>query len=240
MRIDRLTSKLQLALSDAQSLAVGHDHPAIEPVHLVLALLDQQGGSIKPLLMQVGFDVAALRQGLTRELDHLPKIQNPTGDVNLSQDLARLLNQADRLAQQKGDQFISSELVLLAAMDDPMADRDDAQLLPVPDDPVEEHGKHGPVLPAVPTTARYGLVDHPPAAEVNHVEPRLCSDALDLAAIAQRETVRRCIQGEHRELDARRSGVEDEDAVRHGLRRHHAPMRARCTTANRATNRSVS
>ncbi|BAN46681.1 ATP-dependent chaperone ClpB [Metapseudomonas resinovorans] len=118
MRIDRLTSKLQLALSDAQSLAVGHDHPAIEPVHLVLALLDQQGGSIKPLLMQVGFDLAALRQGLTGELDHLPKIQNPTGDVNLSQDLARLLNQADRLSQQKGDQFISSELVLLAAMDD--------------------------------------------------------------------------------------------------------------------------
>ena len=118
MRIDRLTSKLQLALSDAQSLAVGHDHPAIEPVHLLHALLEQQGGSIKPLLMQVGFDVNALRQGLTKELDQLPKIQNPTGDVNLSQDLARLLNQADRLAQQKGDQFISSELVLLAALDE--------------------------------------------------------------------------------------------------------------------------
>lgn len=118
MRIDRLTSKLQLALSDAQSQAVGHDHSAIEPLHLMLALLDQQGGSIKPLLMQVGFDITALRAGLTKELDGLPKIQNPTGDVNLSQDLARLLNQADRLAQQKGDQFISSELVVLAAMDE--------------------------------------------------------------------------------------------------------------------------
>ncbi|WP_447753181.1 ATP-dependent chaperone ClpB [Pseudomonas nicosulfuronedens] len=118
MRIDRLTSKLQLALSDAQSLAVGHDHPAIEPVHLLSALIDQQGGSIKPLLMQVGFDIPALRSALNKEMDTLPKIQNPTGDVNLSQDLARLLNQADRLAQQKGDQFISSELVLLAAMDD--------------------------------------------------------------------------------------------------------------------------
>ncbi|MFR0675059.1 ATP-dependent chaperone ClpB [Enterobacterales bacterium AW_CKDN230030176-1A_HGKHYDSX7] len=118
MRIDRLTSKLQLALSDAQSVAVGLDHPAIEPVHLMQALLEQQGGSIKPLLMQVGFDIAALRQALTKELDQLPKIQNPTGDVNMSQDLARLLNQADRLAQQKGDQFISSELVLLAAMDE--------------------------------------------------------------------------------------------------------------------------
>jgi ATP-dependent chaperone ClpB len=109
---------LQLALSDAQSLAVGHDHPAIEPAHLMQALLDQQGGSIKPLLMQVGFDVNSLRKELTKELDQLPKIQNPTGDVNMSQDLARLLNQADRLAQQKGDQFITSEMVLLAAMDD--------------------------------------------------------------------------------------------------------------------------
>ncbi|MBD9415614.1 ATP-dependent chaperone ClpB [Pseudomonas sp. PDM16] len=118
MRIDRLTSKLQLALSDAQSAAVGLDHSAIEPLHLMQALLEQQGGSIKPLLMQVGFDIAALRKALTAELDSLAKIQNPTGDVNLSQDLARLLNQADRLAQQKGDQFISSELVLLAAMDE--------------------------------------------------------------------------------------------------------------------------
>ncbi|TRO12559.1 ATP-dependent chaperone ClpB [Ectopseudomonas mendocina] len=118
MRIDRLTSKLQLALSDAQSLAVGMDHAAIEPLHLMQALLEQQGGSIKPLLMQVGFDINSLRQGLTRELDQLGKLQNPTCDINLSQDLARLLNQADRLAQQKGDQFISSELVLLAAMDE--------------------------------------------------------------------------------------------------------------------------
>ncbi|UZE29959.1 ATP-dependent chaperone ClpB [Pseudomonas asplenii] len=118
MRIDRLTSKLQLALSDAQSLAVGLDHPAIEPAHLLQALLEQQGGSIKPLLMQVGFEVNSLRKELSKELDKLPKIQNPTGDVNMSQDMARLLNQADRLAQQKGDQFISSELVLLAAMDE--------------------------------------------------------------------------------------------------------------------------
>ncbi|WP_312938039.1 ATP-dependent chaperone ClpB [Stutzerimonas nitrititolerans] len=117
MRIDRLTSKLQLALSDAQSIAVGLDHPSIEPLHLMQALLEQQGGSIKPLLMQVGFDINSLRQALTKELDQLPKLQNPTGDMNMSPDLARLLNQADRLAQQKGDQYISSELVLLAALD---------------------------------------------------------------------------------------------------------------------------
>lgn len=117
MRIDRFTSQLQLALSDAQSLAIGHDHAAIEPLHLMLALLDQQGGAIRPLLMQVGFNVKSLREALNKSLDQLAKLQNPTGDIAMSQDLARLLNQTDRLAQQKGDQYISSELVLLAAMD---------------------------------------------------------------------------------------------------------------------------
>lgn len=117
MRIDRFTSQLQLALSDAQSLAVGQDHAAVEPLHLLVALLDQQGGAIRPLLMQVGFDVKSLRESLNKGLEQLAKLQNPTGDMNMSQDLARLLNQADRLAQQKGDQYISSELVLLAAMD---------------------------------------------------------------------------------------------------------------------------
>ena len=118
MRVDRLTSQLQVALSDAQSVALGQDHTAIEPVHLLLALIDQQGGAIRPLLMQVGFDVNKLKSELNNLLADLPKIQNPTGDMSLSQDLARLLNQADRLSQQKKDQFISSELVLLAAMDD--------------------------------------------------------------------------------------------------------------------------
>ncbi|MDY0249078.1 MAG: ATP-dependent chaperone ClpB [Pseudomonas sp.] len=117
MRIDRFTSQLQAALSDAQSLAIGHDHASVEPLHLISALLDQQGGAIRPLLMQVGFDVKSLREALTKGLDQLAKLQNPTGDMSMSQELARLLNQADRLAQQKGDQYISSELVLLAAMD---------------------------------------------------------------------------------------------------------------------------
>ena len=117
MRIDKFTSQLQQALSDAQSLAIGQDHTAIEPVHLMIALLDQQGGAIRPLLMQVGFDVKKLREELNKGLDQLAKLQSPTGDMAMSQDLARLLNQTDRLAQQKGDQYISSELVLLAAMD---------------------------------------------------------------------------------------------------------------------------
>lgn len=117
MRIDRFTSKLQSALADAQSLALGQDNPNIEPLHLFSALLNQQGGSIKPLLGQVGFNVNQLNTVLDKAIADLPKIQNPTGDITISQDLSRLLNQADRLAQQKGDQFISSELVLLAALD---------------------------------------------------------------------------------------------------------------------------
>lgn len=118
MRIDRLTSTLQVALSDAQSMAVGRDHNQIDPLHLMLALMEQQQGSVKPLMMQVGFDVNSLRQQLNTALDQLPTISNPTGDINVSQDLARLLNKADALAQKRGDQFISSELVLLAAMED--------------------------------------------------------------------------------------------------------------------------
>lgn len=77
MRIDRLTSKLQLALSNAQSIAVGLDHPSIEPLHLMQALLEQQGGSIKPLLMQVGFDINALRQALTRSWTSCPSCRTP-------------------------------------------------------------------------------------------------------------------------------------------------------------------
>ncbi|UYZ85067.1 ATP-dependent chaperone ClpB [Entomomonas sp. E2T0] len=117
MRIDRFTSKLQAALADAQSLAIGQDNPNIEPLHLFSALLNQQGGSIKPLLSQVGFNVNQLSSVLDKAIADLPKIQNPTGDISISNDMSRLLNQADRLAQQKGDQFISSELVLLAALD---------------------------------------------------------------------------------------------------------------------------
>src|SRR5690554_3131933 len=118
MRIDKLTSKLQSALSDAQSLAVGRDHNLIEPVHLMQALLDQQGGSVQPLLRHAGADTARVRRAVAQEIENLPEVQGSAGDVSASNDLGRLLNMADRLAQQRGDQFISSELVLLAALDD--------------------------------------------------------------------------------------------------------------------------
>jgi ATP-dependent Clp protease ATP-binding subunit ClpB len=118
MRIDRFTNPLQLALSDAQSLAVGRDHSQLEPVHLAHAMLEQQGGTVRPLLAGAGFDVAGLRNALKKALEDLPRIQNPTGEVHMSQELGRLLNLADKQAQKQGDKFISSEAVLLAAMQD--------------------------------------------------------------------------------------------------------------------------
>ena len=118
MRMDKLTSKLQTALSDAQSLAVGKDHNYIEPAHLVSVLVDQKGGSIRPLLMQTGFDIPALCNGLQKLINELPVVQDHGGDVMMSPDLAKLLNMADKISQKSGDQYISSEYVFLAAMDD--------------------------------------------------------------------------------------------------------------------------
>jgi len=116
MRIDRLTNQLQAALSDAQSLAMGRDHSQLESLHLMQALLDQQGGTVRALLTQAGFDVNGLRNELAKKLEQLPQIENPTGEVSMSQDLGRLLNLADRHAQKAGDKFVSSESLLLAAM----------------------------------------------------------------------------------------------------------------------------
>ena len=118
MRMDKFTSRFQQALADAQSLAVGRDHNLIEPAHLLVALLDQQGGSTKPMLSQAGVNVAALRQRLGEALDKLPKVSGQEGNISLGNELARLLNVADKLAQQRGDQFIASELFVLACAED--------------------------------------------------------------------------------------------------------------------------
>jgi ATP-dependent Clp protease ATP-binding subunit ClpB len=118
MRMDKLTSRFQQALADAQSLAVGRDHNMLEPVHLLAALLDQQGGSTVPLLAQAGVNVAALRTRVGQILEKLPKVAGQEGNINVSNDLNRLLNVTDKLAQQRGDAFIASELFVLAALDD--------------------------------------------------------------------------------------------------------------------------
>jgi len=118
MRMDKLTSKFQLAISDAQSLAVGRDHQFIEPLHLMVALLDQQGGTIRHILTQSGVNVNLLRSQLGDALDRLPQVEGQAGEVHISNDLGRLLNLTDKLAQKRDDKYISSELFALAAMED--------------------------------------------------------------------------------------------------------------------------
>ncbi|NKN32576.1 ATP-dependent chaperone ClpB [Marichromatium bheemlicum] len=118
MRMDKLTSKFQLALADAQSLAIGRDHQFIEPVHLLIALLDQEGGSVRHLLTRADVNVNQLRSALGELLDRLPVVEGTGGEVHVGNDLGRLLNQTDKLAQQRQDQYVSSELFVLAALDD--------------------------------------------------------------------------------------------------------------------------
>jgi ATP-dependent Clp protease ATP-binding subunit ClpB len=118
MRMDKLTSRFQSALADAQSLAVGRDNQFIEPAHLLLAMIDAEGSGVRPLLLKADVDAGKLRSALSAILDGLPKVEGTGGDVQVSNDLARLLNVTDKLAQKRGDQFISSELFVLAAFED--------------------------------------------------------------------------------------------------------------------------
>jgi ATP-dependent Clp protease ATP-binding subunit ClpB len=118
MRQDKLTSKFQAALADAQSLAVGRDNQIIEPAHVMLALLDQQGGTVRPLLMKAGANINKMRSELLALLDRLPTVEGTAGELHVSNDLAKLLNVADKLSQQRGDQYISSELFVLAGFED--------------------------------------------------------------------------------------------------------------------------
>ena len=118
MRMDRLTSRFQQALAEAQSLAVGRDHQFIEPAHVLLALIDTASGGVRPLLVKAGADLNTLRAGLLAQLERLPKVEGTAGEVHVSNELNRLFNVTDKLAQQRGDQFISSEMFVLAAFED--------------------------------------------------------------------------------------------------------------------------
>lgn len=116
MRMDKLTSKFQMALADAQSLALGKDHAFIEPEHVMKALLDQQGGTCRPLLTKAGVNLSQLRSSLDQALDKMPTVSGTPGDIHISNGLNRLLNLTDKLAQEQKDSYISSELFILAAM----------------------------------------------------------------------------------------------------------------------------
>jgi ATP-dependent Clp protease ATP-binding subunit ClpB len=118
MRLDKFTSKFQIAISDAQSLALGRDNQYIEPVHLLSALLNQQGGSVRPLFDQTKVNVNSLRSALAEAIDKLPKIQGFGGDVQLGRDSVKLLNMSDKLSQQRKDDYITSEVFVLAAIED--------------------------------------------------------------------------------------------------------------------------
>ncbi|MDR1276281.1 MAG: ATP-dependent chaperone ClpB [Candidatus Accumulibacter sp.] len=118
MRIDKLTSKFQQALADAQSLALGRDNPTIEPAHLLLALLRQDDGTTPSLLAQAGTNVQALKSALDQAISRLPRVQDADGETPVGRDLNNLLNLTDKEAQKRGDQFIASELFLLAVCDD--------------------------------------------------------------------------------------------------------------------------
>ncbi|QEP44301.1 ATP-dependent chaperone ClpB [Ectothiorhodospiraceae bacterium BW-2] len=118
MRMDKLTAKFQAALADAQSLAIGRDHQFIEPIHLMQAMMDQEGGTVRHLLNSAGVQLNSLRSQLGEALEQLPTVSGSMGDVHVSNESSRLLNMTDKLAQQRKDAYISSELFLLAAVDD--------------------------------------------------------------------------------------------------------------------------
>ncbi|PKI01623.1 ATP-dependent chaperone ClpB [Glaciecola sp. 33A] len=118
MRLDRFTSKFQVAISDAQSLALGRDHQYIEPVHLMMALLNQQGGSVRPLFDQAKVNVNSLRSSLSEAIERLPQLQGIGGDVQIGKDTIKLLNLSDKIAQKRKDDYITSEIFVLASMED--------------------------------------------------------------------------------------------------------------------------
>ena len=117
MRFEKLTTNFQRAIADAQSLAAGADNPAVEPLHVLLALLEQEGGTALPLLSRAGVDAARLRQALKDSASRLPKVQGASGEIGISRDLNNLLNLCDREAQKHGDRYVASELLWLAALE---------------------------------------------------------------------------------------------------------------------------
>ena len=192
MRMDKLTSKFQLALADAQSLAVGRDNQFIEPLHIMVALLDQEGGSVRHLLSQADVNVNKLRSDLGDALDRLPQVEGEAGDVHISNDLGRLMNVMDKFAQKRDDAYISSELFVLAAVEDkgPLG-----RLL-------KENGAvKGSLEQAVENMRGGQKVDDPNAEEQRQALEKYTIDVTERAeqgkldpVIGRDDEIRRCIQ----------------------------------------------
>ncbi|MEF8834185.1 MAG: Clp protease N-terminal domain-containing protein, partial [Halofilum sp. (in: g-proteobacteria)] len=190
--MDKLTSKFQMALADAQSLAVGRDHQFIEPVHLMVAMLDQEGGSTRHLLSHAGVNVNGLRSALGAEMDRLPQVSGTEGEVHISNDLSKLLNQCDKLAQKRGDQYISSELFALAAVEDK------GRIGEV----MREHGAVKGALEKSIDAVRGGEnVNDPNAEEQRQALEKYCTDVTERAeqgkldpVIGRDEEIRRAVQ----------------------------------------------
>ncbi len=192
MRPDKFTSKLQLALADAQSLAVGRDHQFIEPAHVMLALLEQQGGTVRPLFASAGANVNLLRSRLGELLDQFPRVEGNAGDVHVSQSLQRLFNVVDKLAQERKDQYISSELFALAACDD---NGDLGRVL------AEAGVVRGAVEQAVEALRGGAAVDDPNAEDTRQALDKYTVDLTELATqgkldpiVGRDDEIRRTIQ----------------------------------------------
>src|SRR6202140_353086 len=118
MRFDKLTTKFQQAIADAQSMALAADHGYIEPQHVLLSLLNQEDSGTGSLLSRAGVNVSPLKAALTKAIDRLPKVEGQGGEISASRDLTNLLNLTDKIATKRGDPFIASEIFLLALSDD--------------------------------------------------------------------------------------------------------------------------
>ena len=192
MRFDKLTTKFQQALADAQSIAVGHDSQYIEPQHLLAALINQEDGSTASLLTRAGVNVPALKTSLDRAVDRLPQVQGHGGEVQVGRDLANLLNITDREAQQRGDQFIASEMFLLALC----KDKGDTGKL------FKEHGASQKALEAAIEAVRGGAsVNNAEAESQREALKKYCLDLTDRArqgkldpVIGRDDEIRRAIQ----------------------------------------------
>jgi ATP-dependent Clp protease ATP-binding subunit ClpB len=192
MRLDKLTTKFQQALSDAQSLALGQDNPYIEPQHLLVALLQQEDGSTAALLQRAGVNVVPLRDALKKSIERLPKVEGTGGEITLSRELSNLLNVTDKEAQKRGDQFIASEMFLLALSQD----RGEAGRL------LKEHGGSRKAIEQSITSVRGG--ESVQSAEAEGQRQALAKYTLDLTdrarqgkldpVIGRDDEIRRAIQ----------------------------------------------